>query len=142
MLQELQVDQRAGHETKEEKTYYLSCLVKAASQIGHKQRKNNFPGLSFTTESGILLSKRFHILMENDSTKRHNKSSLVLISVCMLVLFSFFFIFEAHYSSPENAKDGIELTPDNCYVIQKEDGTYDFYLNLSPSLPIMNPLFL
>lgn len=48
---------------------------------------------------------------------------------CMLVLFSILFIFEPHAISPEAAEEGIQLYDDNCYVIQKEDGTYDFYLN-------------
>ena len=65
--------------------------------------------------------------MDSDSKKRHYLSDLVLIPVCFVILFSFFFIFEAHYISPEDSEGSFEVTADNCYAIQQEDGTYNTY---------------
>lgn len=129
LLLELQADQKTGNGTKKEKDEYLSCLVRVANQMVKRKTQNNLIGLSFTTESGILLKKRVQILMENDSTKKRNKSRLVLLPVYMLVVFSLLFIFEPYGISPEDAKGSIELTAENCYAIESDNGTYNIYYN-------------
>lgn len=129
LLLELQADQKAGSKTKKDTINYLSCLVKVAGQIGDRQRQSNLAGISFTTESGILLNKRLTILMESDSRKKHTISQLVLLPVCILILCSLLFIFEPYAISPEDAEGTFELTKENCYAVETSDGTFNIYFN-------------
>lgn len=128
LLLELQVDQKTGGGTSAEKIDYLACLVKVAGQL-NSQQKSNPAGLSFTTESGILLNKRLKMLMESNPEKNHNKLQLILLPVCIFVLCSFLFIFEPDIIAPEDAKGTFELTADNSYAVQLNDGTFNIYYN-------------
>ena len=128
LLLELQVDQKTGGRTSKDKIGYLSCLVKVAGQL-NKQQQSNLAGLFFTTESGILLNKRLRILMESDPGKKHNKYQLILLPVCILVLCSFLFIFEPSYMPADQSEGTFELTAENSYAVQLNDGTYNIYYN-------------
>lgn len=128
LLLELQVDQKTGGRTSDEKISYLSCLIKVAGQL-NKQQQSHLAGLSFTTESGILLNKRLKLLMENDSRKKYDISHLLLLPVCLLTLCSYIYIFEPWYISPENLEGVFQLTSENSYAVQQDDGTYNIYYN-------------
>lgn len=128
LLLELQADQKTGGKTDAEKIGYLSCLIQVAGRLNqHPPKKSS--GLAFTTESGILLKKRLTMLMENKSEDSGIRSRLILLPVCVLLLCSFLFILEPYGISPEDAEGTFELTPENSYIIQLDDGTYDIYYN-------------
>lgn len=126
LLLELQADQKAGGKTAEDKIRYLSCLLKVARQTS-EQKHNKLAGLFFTTESGSLLEKRLQVLINDNPKKSAHKFQPILLPVCILILCSFFIIFEPNYISPEYEEGTFELTADNSYAVQQEDGSFDIY---------------
>lgn len=53
----------------------------------------------------------------------------LLLSLILLFLLSYVYIFEASSISNEEAAGSVEPTAENSYFIENEDGLYDFYLN-------------
>lgn len=49
--------------------------------------------------------------------------------VCLLTLCSYIYIFEPWYISPEDLEGVFQLTSENSYAVQQDDGTYNIYYN-------------
>ncbi|MDO4490141.1 MAG: M56 family metallopeptidase [Lachnospiraceae bacterium] len=128
LLLELQTDKKIGGTTIREKKNYLSCLIKVASQL-HPSTENNVYALSFSSESGIILSKRLKLMMDEKQSKQPLLSTMIVLPVCLITFLSFTFIFEPSYVPPEFTQEYIILTKENSYAIQQQDGTYHIYYN-------------
>ena len=77
------------------------------------------------------LIKRFQMMEASSQkhTKKKKKSWNIGLIVTLAIIFlsSYLFIFEAHYMSPEVAESTVALTDENGYAVKKEDGSYDVY---------------
>lgn len=122
---ELRIDLHITDSTDpQERVNYLECLLNAAKAGTSAPAAPAIP-LCNTSES--LLAQRFSIIMDAPQ-KKANRKKQILFSLLMvgLFLFSIFFIFEPSGSIPP--EEGIYMvTPDDSYLVENPDGTYDFY---------------
>ncbi len=105
---------------------YLDCLLNAA-----KAGTSPAPAISFCSNGESLLTQRFSIIM-NSPQKKTSRKKQVLLSLFMvgLYFFSVFFIFEPSGSiPPEVEAETYEISPENSYLVENPNGTYDFYHN-------------
>lgn len=108
----------------QERLNYLDCLLNAA-KAGISAPA--IPAISLCSAGESLLTQRFSIIM-NSQKKKTCRKKQVLLSLFMagLYFFSIFFIFEPSGSLP--SEDGIfTVTPEDSYLVENPDGTYDFY---------------
>lgn len=66
--------------------------------------------------------------MQKKNEKLGFKIALLTLMI-LLFVGSYMVTFEAHYMSSEDAVGTIEVTAENTYAIEKEDGIYDVYFN-------------
>lgn len=113
----------------EEKIDYLRCLMRIAEECTKDSDVPYEQGITFFTRESSLLVERFE-LMTSDDVKTKKYAVLLLLPVCLLYLFSLFYILEADGTFPSEIKDGnyIVVSKDNTYLIRNHDGTYDVYV--------------
>ena len=127
LLLESRIDQSITSFDPNVKVAYLECLLKISEQISQKYSPSVPTGIAFSGRGTSLLYKRFRLLTESDSASSKKSMSLLLIPVCAIYLFSFFYIFEAHYMPPETKKTVESLSSENTYIVPNGDGTYTVY---------------
>ena len=102
---------------------YLECLLRAAKS----EQQAAEPAISFCNTSETQLKQRFSMIISHQQKKSRWKQISFSLLFVGLYAFSTFFIFEPHYISPEEAEGTFVLTPENAYLVEKKDGTYDLY---------------
>ena len=102
---------------------YLDCLLRAAKS----EQQAAEPAISFCNASESLLKQRFSMIISHRKKKSRWKQISFSLLFVGLYAFSTFFIFEPHYMSPEEAEGTFVPTPENAYLVEKKDGTYDLY---------------
>ena len=125
IMLELRIDLHITDSTDpQERVNYLECLLNAAKS---GESASAVPAISFCNTSESLLTQRFSIIMDAPQ-KKTNRRKQILLSLLMagLFLFSIFFIFEPSGSIPPE-EGVITLTPDDSYLVENPDGTYDIY---------------
>lgn len=108
----------------QERLNYLDCLLNAA-KAGISAPA--IPAISLCSAGESLLTQRFSIIM-NSQKKKTCRKKQVLLSLFMagLYFFSIFFIFEPSGSLPSE-EEIFTVTPEDSYLVENPDGTYDFY---------------
>lgn len=106
----------------QERLNYLDCLLNAA-----KAGTAPVSAIAFCSANEPLLTQRFSIIM-NSPRKKTNRRKQLMISLLMvgLCLFSVFFIFEPSGSLPSE-EEIFTVTPEDSYLVENPNGTYDFY---------------
>ena len=107
---------------------YLSCLLKTASY----QIENPLPVPDFSINfCNSVLARRFETLTQPKNKSTSALAAIVFLSISFFIyVSSYFIIFEDNYFPPDMFTDDIIIpTKDNCFVIERSDGAYDFYLN-------------
>ena len=107
---------------------YLSCLLKTASY----QIENPLPAPDFSINfCDSVLARRFETLTQPQNKSTSALAAIVFLSISFFIyVSSYFIIFEDNYFPPDMFTDDIIIpTKDNCFVIERSDGAYDFYLN-------------
>ena len=107
---------------------YLSCLLKTASyQI---ENPLSVPDFSINFCDSVL-ARRFETLTQPQNKSTSALAAIVFLSISFFIyVSSYFIIFEDNYFPPDMFTDDIIIpTKDNCFVIERSDGAYDFYLN-------------
>lgn len=107
---------------------YLSCLLKTASY----QIENPLPVPDFSINfCNSVLARRFETLTQPQNKSTSALAAIVFLSISFFIyVSSYFIIFEDNYFPPDMFTDDIIIpTKDNCFVIERTDGAYDFYLN-------------
>ena len=128
-LLEMRVDHSIAKEP-EQKAAYLKCLLSVADYVTGKNRAaGSVCIVSFCGESSTELKQRFQMLI-NEEKKLSYKlvRSAFLFGVAALFLLSYVYIFEPLYIHPEDMIGVITPGPDNAFFIERNDGSYDFYL--------------
>lgn len=123
---EMRIDQ-ALTSTPAQKREYLSCLLKTASY----QVSDPLPTPDFSINfCNSVLMQRFEVITKNTRTQNSNLFKFFfLISAVFLFFSSYFIIFEDNYFPPDQFTDDMIIpTKDNCFVIECQNGGYDFYL--------------
>lgn len=121
-----------------EKFYYMKCL----SYIMKHETSTLAPlSISFCITRESRLLQRFHMIGDSEGHK-HNRRKQLLISFIIigLYLFSTFFIFEPHYTSPKVAESSYMLSNDNAYFIVNPNGGYDLYVEDQFTQTFYNPI--
>ena len=107
---------------------YLSCLLKTASyQI---ENPISIPDSSINFCDSVL-ARRFETLTQKQNKSTSTLAVILFLSISFFIyVSSYFIIFEDNYFPPDMFTDDIIIpTKDNCFVIERSDGAYDFYLN-------------
>lgn len=107
---------------------YLSCLLKTASyQI---ENPISIPDFSINFCDSVL-ARRFETLTQKQNESTSSLAVIVFLSISFLIyISSYFIIFEDDYYPPDQFTDDIIIpTKDNCFLIERSDGSYDLYLN-------------
>lgn len=106
---------------------YLQLLVKIMEK--YKQQPPMFKhGISFSGIEDSLLVQRFQLMTKNNEIKTKACWKLALLPICILYLFSLFYIFEPGYIPVE--KNGIIASvPENTFLIRDKNGDYHVYCN-------------
>lgn len=131
-VQELRVDSAVIKHLEEiKKLEYLECLIKVAKlQVKHERMSYV---AAFSSDSENEVSKRIHSIYQFiNGNQRSFKSSVKSVVIGLLLILSIFVIPNFFIVEPfSRDEDDIEgtYTAEEIYLIQKSDGTYDFYAN-------------
>ena len=132
LVLEMRVDQEIA-KTPRQKIEYTLCLE---TVMQHLLNPTSAPSpepvssISFCKKSCSATIQRVNILLENE-TPSHKGLQCILVSfIVIFFVLSFTYIFEASSDPPL----GIEIQTDsldasNAYFIERNDGTYEFYLH-------------
>lgn len=130
---------------------YLECLIKLAKN--HTGKRLDKLVLNFDNANTYTLSQRFNMVLEaykQSSSKKRKSIFLGIIPLLLLLIMSFYFVFEPYSIAPQDASSTIEITKENSFLIPSEDGGYDLYFdaqyfghvneikNSFPDIPIYN----
>lgn len=110
------------------RTEYMECILRILkSSVDDK----NYPfAISLCSENKSLLIQRFQMMIKKETIKhKHLLNTGLISSVIIVYALSYLFTLEANYILPEIAETVTELSPDNTYLIQNMNGTYDVYFN-------------
>lgn len=125
-LLEMRIDHSIA-DTPEQKSAYLSCLLKMSSFS--VEGSLEIPDFTIGFFNSVLV-QRFETITEY--TKPQHTSLLKVLSllfVFFLYIGSYFIIFEDNYFPPDQFTDDVIIpTLDNCFLIESPTGGYDFYL--------------
>ncbi len=150
-MQELHADEVVTQYMSDlETVIYTECLVKSAKQSVGKRSVRG--AVALTTKEAPPLKQRVKLLLANDrqtkeARQRHLVPSMLMSAVLLVSVFSF--IIEPEYPKPVGA---IALSPENSFLILKDDGQYDIYIddayrgrvydnhNLFSDLPVYNSI--
>lgn len=111
---------------------YLRCMEKLAEFAASKCAETGCDDDSpLFTDDETELTRRFKVLLMQKKNEKLGLKIALLTLMILLFVGSYMVTFEAHYISPENARGTIELSAENTYAVEKEDGTYDIYFNNS-----------
>lgn len=127
MILEMRVDDNLTAADSTTVDAYLHCLVHIAQKAADNTTLPKAVAMGLLPEQNSILEKRFHMLMAGRQKKNWLANLLLLLIVAGIYVFSYVFIWEAHYANPLTAATSIGQTADNSYAILKEDGTYDIY---------------
>lgn len=123
---ELRIDlQITNSPDPQERINYLNCLIRAARA---EASVSTFAetAISFCNTNESLLTQRFSIIMNAPRKKADQRKQLLFsLFIIGLYIISIVFIFEPFFI-PEDI-EGFWARPDNAYLIENPDGTYDFY---------------
>ena len=106
---------------------YLSCLLKTASyQI---ENPISIPDSSINFCDSVL-ARRFETLTQTKNKSTSPLAVIVFLSISFFIyVTSYFITFEANYFPPDMFTDDMIIpTQSNCFLIERPDGQYDFYL--------------
>lgn len=107
---------------------YLSCLLKTASY----QIENPLPAPDFSINfCDSVLTRRFETLTQKQNKTISSLAVIVFLAISLFIyISSYFIIFEDNYYPSDQFTDEIIIpTKDNCFLIERSDGSYDLYLN-------------
>lgn len=107
---------------------YLSCLLKTASyQI---ENPISIPDFSINFCDSVL-TRRFETLTQKQNKTISSLAVIVFLAISLFIyISSYFIIFEDNYYPSDQFTDEIIIpTKDNCFLIERSDGSYDLYLN-------------
>ncbi len=112
---------------------YLYCLVELTEHVAKDCPISNAVTMPLLTrsekETDGDMSMRFEMLAAHAHKKNHVQNVALLLSVILIYLSSYAFIWEACYAAPENIENTFTSESPAFYAILREDNTYDIYYN-------------
>lgn len=128
LLLEMRVDERItafGTTSREE---YLACLLHIRKNYVYT--KSNLFTISLCSEDKSLLAQRFQMMTKRKTVKhKHLLNTGLFLSAAIVYVLSYLFTLEANYILPEIEETVTTLSPDNTYLVQNCNKTYDVYFN-------------
>ena len=134
VMLEMHVDEKLTHSDPNIKKEYVETLMHIGYNIAAIQDQSLKPSYLVSPKAvadfdGLI--KRVHILYRDEKDIKRSKliSAPLFGVVAALFLFSYCFIFEAHYLLNEYELETTEIQTVDMYAVLLEDGTYDIYWN-------------
>ncbi len=128
---EMRVDNRVAGKTFDSQFGYLNCLVYVAElDADRKVKRIKVPENSialFNPRRFNSLSNRFSIIGEKPKRYARFLHVAALVMTIGIYLFSYCFIFEARYITPEESTATIDAADPSIYAVLNENHTYDVY---------------
>lgn len=125
LMFELRVDHTVTKNNRGTILEYLQCILNIAEQACEPSEIPEYLYIGFAKrEDAGMLTKRVHYLIE----KAENPGKPVLFDFtvrCLPFIASMTFAFQVQDYDTQTIY--FDLTPQNSYIIEKEDGTYDIY---------------
>lgn len=126
LLFELRVDKRLVRENKASMHEYLQCILNIAEQSLDIPAFTASPCIGFASkEDNSALQKRIYYMIEKKGTETKILNLVIMAISFVLVFFSY--LYTPRTTDIANDEAYFELTPENAYFIQNEDGSYDIY---------------
>jgi len=133
---EINCDMRVtGDMSEKERREYLGGILRVLKKKESSRGKIpvSATGLVSAKNAGQL-KQRFNIVLNNEQTKKTSKISSILLTIMMLaaLTFSFLFVIQAAGDAPAYDEEGNAIFAANTetsYLIKKNDGTYEIYIN-------------
>lgn len=126
LLLEMRVDSTIA-KSQEEKAVYTQCLLSVAKNSINDKIPNNV--IPFCRKNTALRERCRMLLNEKTTKDTFLCKNLLLSGIVFLYALSFVFILESDYKNPEDLKGMIIPTLENSYMIDNQNGTYNFYIN-------------
>lgn len=131
VMLEMYVDEKLTHSDPAVKKEYTETLIHIGYNIATVQESPLMPSYLISpkavTDFGGLRA-RIHMLYRGDEGSKLISIALFGVVVA-LFLFSYCFIFEAHYLPSSHTLETPEIQASDMYAVLLEDGTYDIYWN-------------
>lgn len=133
-LLEMNIDDRITQKSPDVTTRYAECLLYIKKNaILYSSRTPRFiarNGCFFVQSKETDLKRRITMLVQDSGNWRKRCTGILLtLSMAGVCLFSYSFILEAEYYTPQMEESFMIPTPDNAYFIQIDPTTYDVYVN-------------
>lgn len=129
MFLELRIDLSIISEDAKQAQDYLDCLLKIAKyNLKIKKNMQLLSRVMLIPINSSELKKRFAYITQEEEKNNKALCGFLLASACTLCILSYLFIFEDSYMYPEHMSKGeYSITPENTFIIQNKDNTYDIY---------------
>lgn len=132
-LLEMNIDDRITQRSPDITAQYAECLLyikkNAILYSSHTPRFIARNGCFFVQSKETDLKRRITMLLQDSGNWRKRCTSILLtLSMAGVCLFSYFFILEAEYYSPQLEESFMIPTPDNTYFIQIDSANYEVYM--------------
>ncbi|MBD5469463.1 MAG: M56 family metallopeptidase [Lachnospiraceae bacterium] len=133
-LLEMNIDDRITQKSPDITVRYAECLLYIKKNaVLYSPRTPRFikrNGCFFVQSKETDLKRRITMLLQDSGNWRKRCIGILLtLSMAGVCLFSYFFILEAEYYSPQMEEAFIVPTPDNTYFIQIDAENYEVYMN-------------
>lgn len=130
---EMRIDDYVTDDTFDSKRGYLRCLVRVAEDktdraVKHIRVPDNSIAL-FNPKNFNTLTKRFEVMSGEPKPYARFLHVTALVITAAVYLFSYAFIFEARYATPEENMASVDSLDPSIYAVSMEDNTYDVYYN-------------
>ena len=123
---ELRVDHTVTKNNRGTILEYLQCILNIAEQACEPSEIPEYLYIGFAKkEDAGMLTKRVHYLIEKAEKPGKAGAFVTLLSAAFLFIASVTFAFRVQDYDTQTIY--FDLTPQNSYIIEKEDGTYDIY---------------
>lgn len=126
LMFELRVDHTVTRNNRGTVLEYLQCILNIAEQACEPSEIPEYLYIGFAKrEDAGMLTKRVHYLIEKAEKPGKIGAFVALLSAAFLFIASVTFAFRVQDYDTQTIY--FDLTPQNSYIIEKEDGTYDIY---------------
>ena len=112
--------------TEDERIEYFEMIKNIASKT--KRKSHSFTVGLVSAKHEKQLIQRFQLGLNYKKKNRHIANTIFCIVLIAVFVFSYAFIIQPA-SFPEEDAGIFDITPDNAYIVDNGDGTYELYVN-------------
>ena len=123
-----------GYSEAETQVYLLSILhilsyINLLKEDQSSKQRSRMHAYMVYTQADLLLRNRFEAI-QNPRPKQPLAHTAIALGCIALFLSSYFFLFQpAGYPREEEIADCVQITPENAYILQTDEGTYELWVD-------------